>query len=134
MHQHDVNVYCIYAYYIYIHRYCSELHKEHIFKTGQLEEWAKSSAHTVNPAQDELAFVSSDLRIRVALVLENFYNLKAVLRIRDILARIRIRISGSVPLTNDPDPGGTETYGSGFATLLKTYFRSPILTMLTWLD
>jgi hypothetical protein len=31
--------------------------------------------------------------------------LKQVLRIRDILVRtVRIRIRGSVPLTNDPDP------------------------------
>jgi hypothetical protein len=54
---------------------------------------------------------------------------RSVLRIRDILVRIRILLfsptknyyvclmiessgSGSVPLTKDPDPGGPKTYGS----------------------
>ncbi len=52
----------------------------------------------------------------------------AVLRIRDILVRIRMRmrILGSVPLTNGSyvDPGGPKTYGfyvSGSGTLVYTY-------------
>ena len=63
---------------------------------------------------------------------------KPVLRIHDIFGCIRIRIRGSMPLTNgseslscypypylwlvDPDPGGPKTRGSGFgsATLTQT--------------
>jgi hypothetical protein len=51
-----------------------------------------------------------------------------VLRIRDSLVRIRMRIwiLGSVPLTNgsDADPGGPKTYGSG--TLVHLHHSSKI--------
>jgi hypothetical protein len=58
---------------------------------------------------------------------------KPVLRIRDILARIliRIRILGSVSLTNrsDADPGGPKTYGSygsGSGTRVHLHHSSKI--------